>query len=90
VKHSFTSAVSDAGIEDFTFHDLRHTFGTRLAASGVDVAKTRELIARASITITMRYTRASDSGKRDDIARMAASYAQNDCQKTVTEVFGLP
>jgi hypothetical protein len=46
VKHSFTSAVSDAGITDFTFHDLRHTFGTRLAASGADVVKIRELMGR--------------------------------------------
>jgi integrase len=84
VKHSFTSAVRAAGIEDFTFHDLRHTFGTRLAASGADVVKIRELMGHASITTTMRYMHASDSGKRDAIARMAASYAQNDCHKIVT------
>ena len=84
VKHSFTSAVSDAGIADFTFHDLRHTFGTRLVTSGADVVKIRELMGHASITTTMRYMHASDSGKRDAIARMAARYAQNDCHKIVT------
>src|SRR5262245_1098765 len=35
-----------------------------------------------------RYMRASDSGKRDAIARMAASYAQNDCHKVVTNENG--
>ncbi len=68
VKYSFTTAVRNAGIEDFTFHDLRHTFGTRLAASGADVVKIRELMGHASITTTMRYMHASDSGKRDAIA----------------------
>jgi integrase len=81
VKHSFTSAVKAAGLTDFTFHDLRHTFGTRLAASGADVVKIRELMGHASITTTMRYMHASDSGKRDAIARMAASYATKDCHK---------
>jgi integrase len=84
VKHSFTSAVSDAGIEDFTFHDLRHMFGTRLAAPGADVVKIRELMGHASITTTMRYMHASDSDKRDAIARMAARYAQKDCHKIVS------
>jgi integrase len=73
VKHSFNSAVRAAGIEDFTFHDLRHTFGTRLAVSCADVVKIRELMGHASITTTMRYMHASDSGKREAIARMAAS-----------------
>jgi site-specific recombinase XerD len=62
----------------------RHTFGTRLAASGADVVKIRELMGHASITTTMRYMHASDSGKRDAIARMATRYAQNDCHKIVT------
>jgi len=84
VKHSFTSTVRAAGVEDFTFHDLRHTFGTRLAASGADVVKIRELMGHASITTTMRYMHASDSRKRDAIARMAASYSQKNCHKIVT------
>ncbi len=84
VKHSFTSAVKAADLADFTFHDLRHTFGTRLAASRADVVKIRELVGHASITTTMRYMHASDSGKRDAIAQMAASYATKDCHKIVT------
>jgi len=37
-----------------------------------------------SITTTIRNMHASDSGKRNAISRMAASYAQNDCHKIVT------
>lgn len=81
VKYSFTSAVHAAGIEDFTFHDLRHTFGTRLAAPGADVVKLRELMGHALITTTTRYMRASDSGMRQAIARMAASYSPKNCHK---------
>jgi integrase len=84
VKHSFTSAVSDAELKDLTFHDLRHTFGTRLAASGADVVKIKELMGHSSITTTMRYMHASDSGKHEAIARMAARHAQKDCHKIVT------
>jgi integrase len=85
VKHSFVSAVKAAGLEDFTFHDLRHTFGTRLAASGADVVKIRELMGHASITTTIRYMHASDSGKREAIAKMAASYTEQRCHKIVTK-----
>lgn len=85
IKHSFVSATRAAGLEDFTFHDLRHTFGTRLAASGADVVKIKELMGHASITTTMRYMHTSDKGKRDAIARMAERYAVEDCHKIVTK-----
>lgn len=42
VKKSFSAACREAGITNFTFHDLRHTFGTRLADAGVDVVKIKE------------------------------------------------
>jgi integrase len=81
VKKSFASACRGANITDFRFHDLRHTFGTRLADAGVDVGKIKELIAdagvdvgkikelmgHASIVTTMRYIHATDQGERGAI-----------------------
>jgi integrase len=84
VKHSFTSAVRAAELENLTFHDLRHTFGTRLAASGADVVKIKELMGHSSILTTMRYMHASDSGKHEAIARMGASHSRKSCHKIVT------
>jgi integrase len=43
---------------------MRHTFGTRLADAGVDVAKIQELMGHASVVTTMRYIHATDEGKR--------------------------
>jgi len=83
VKRSFASACREAGISDFTFHDLRHTFGTRLADAGVDVVKIKELMGHASIVTTMRYIHATDQGKRGAIVvlseyrqRIVASLSQ--------------
>ena len=67
VKRSFSAACREAGITNFTFHDLRHTFGTRLADAGVDVVKIKELMGHASIVTTMRYIHATDQRKRGAI-----------------------
>ena len=55
VKKSFSAACREADITNFTFHDLCHTFGTRLADAGVDVVKIKELMGHSSIVTTMRY-----------------------------------
>jgi integrase len=54
VKKSFSAACREASITNFTLHDLRHTFGPRLADAGVDVVKIKELMGHAAIVTTMR------------------------------------
>ncbi|MGH9759792.1 MAG: tyrosine-type recombinase/integrase, partial [Blastocatellia bacterium] len=67
VKHGFTSACSDAKIEDFHFHDLRHTTGTRLADSGVDAFAIAELLGHRDLQTTKRYTHATEARRRSAV-----------------------
>jgi integrase len=58
-------AVRDAGIEpDFRLYDFRHTFGSRSAMAGVDLATLKELMGHSSITTTMRYVHPTPEHKR--------------------------
>jgi integrase len=84
VKKSFSAACREAGITNFTFHDLRHTFGTRLADAGVDVVKIKELMGHASIVTTMRYIHATDQGKRGAIV-VLSEYRQKQRHKFVAD-----
>jgi integrase len=86
VKKSFSAACRETGITDLRFHDLRHTFGTRLADAGVDVVKVKELMGHASIVTTMRYTHATDQGQRGAITVLSECrqrHQRTDCRKFV-------
>ena len=84
IKKSFSAACREAGITNFTFHDLRHTFGTRLADAGVDVVKIKELMGHSSIVTTMRYIHATDQGKRGAIT-VLSEYRKQRRHKFVTK-----
>jgi integrase len=71
VKKGFVAACIDAGIADFHFHDLRHTFATRLGDAGCNVTTIARLLGHSNIQMSMRYTHASD-----DTLRNAVEYAQ--------------
>jgi integrase len=71
VKKGFVAACSEAGIADFHFHDLRHTFATRLGDAGCNVTTIARLLGHSNIQMSMRYTHASD-----DTLRNAVEYAQ--------------
>ena len=54
-KHWFDPAVDAAGIREFTWYCLRHTFASRLVMAGVDLRTVAELMGHKTIQMTMRY-----------------------------------
>lgn len=78
VKRAFAGAVIDAGIEDFRFHDLRHTFATRLNAAGVDAITRRDLLGHSTIEMSDDYTHSSSEGRRRAIEALSASRRNSD------------
>jgi integrase len=51
----FKSALKHAGVRDVRFHDLRHTFGTRLAAQGVPMRTLQEMMGHRDFKTTLIY-----------------------------------
>ncbi|MHC4277820.1 MAG: tyrosine-type recombinase/integrase [Planctomycetota bacterium] len=55
VKKSFHTALKRAGIRDFRFHDLRHTFASHLVMAGEHIVTVQELLGHKTLTMTLRY-----------------------------------
>ncbi|MFC1491018.1 tyrosine-type recombinase/integrase [Nitrospinota bacterium] len=82
VERGFKTALRKAGIEDFRFHDLRHDFGSRLAAQGAHPKAIQELMGHRTSHMTDRYLHFATSQKRDAISLLEASTRQQTGTKT--------
>ena len=63
IKHGFRGAREGAGIEDLTFHDLRHTWSTRAAECGVTETVRRDILGHSSSTMTGDYTHSTQESQ---------------------------
>lgn len=68
-KH-FGKALSIAEIEDFTWHDLRHTFATWLGQSGAPLEIIRDQLGHSSISVTQKYRHVVQSEVRNALQRI--------------------
>lgn len=61
---SWDEVIETAAIENFRWHDLRHTFASKLVQRGVSLYVVQKLLGHASIATTMRYAHlAPDQGR---------------------------
>lgn len=77
LRRAFYNALDKAGIEDFRFHDLRHTFATRLAQAGIDLYKIAKLLGHKTIAMTQRYSHHYPESLRDGVAVLDNNVVQN-------------
>ncbi len=67
IKNSYKTALRRAGIKDFRFHDLRHTFASQLVMAGVDLTTIKEFLGHKSLKMTLRYAHLAPEHKRKAI-----------------------
>jgi integrase len=84
-KHWFDDAVSEAGICNFTWYCLRHTFASRCAMAGVDIRTIAELMGHQTIQMTMRYAHLAPSYKLAAVERIAGTTKLDEATDTNTD-----
>jgi integrase len=69
-RYAFDQAVKEAKLDDFRFHDLRHTAASWLVQRGCTLKEVQEFLGHKSIAMTMRYSHLSPDHLRVAVARL--------------------
>ncbi len=72
LRRRYDSALKRAGVRRLRFHDLRHTFGTRMIGKA-DIRRVQEWMGHADIQTTMKYLHYAP---REEDARLVAEAFQ--------------
>jgi integrase len=72
LRRRYKRARDHAGLRPLRWHDLRHTFGSRLAASGIDLVTIKSAMGHADLKTTERYLHAKPA--TETAARFTAAF----------------
>ena len=70
VKRSFKTALKQADIKHFRFHDLRRTFATTLLDSGTNIKVIQHVLGHSSIMMTERYLAHNSKKELDAVSKL--------------------
>ena len=66
----FEESVQKAGIKNFRWHDLRHTFASKLVMAGVDLRTVQHLMGHKTIGMTVRYAHLAPEHQLSAVQRL--------------------
>lgn len=70
IRTAWETAIKKAGIEDFRFHDLRHSAASYLAMNGATLAEIAEVLGHRTLEMVRRYAHLSDQHVLGVVERM--------------------
>jgi len=68
--HWFVPAIRAAGISNYTWHDNRHTYASRLRQTGTPLGNIAELLGHKGLAMTRRYAHLSISNLHEAVSRI--------------------
>jgi len=78
IKTAFKGALKRAGIENFRFKDLRHTFASHMVMRGASMKELQELMGHKTMNMTMRYAHLSPEHKKKAVSLLNGLTAPTD------------
>ncbi len=69
-RYWFERALREAKIEGFHWHDLMHTFASRLVMAGVNLRAVQEALGHKSMSMTVRYAHLSPEYQLEAVERL--------------------
>ena len=85
IGSAFDSALRKAGIKDFHFHDLRHTFATHLLAAGESLGRLQKLLGHSTPAMTDRYAHLTSEAAHGAVAKLSQSFGDTGDTAEATE-----
>jgi integrase len=70
VRKSWLGVLAQARIKNFRWHDMRHSFASRLAMAGVDLNTIRDLLGHSDYKMTLRYAHLAPAHKAAAVAKL--------------------
>lgn len=77
LRTPFETALKRAGIEDFRWHDLRHSCASYLAMNGASLAEISEVLGHKTLSMVKRY------------AHLGQAHTSRVVESMNTKIFGL-
>ena len=80
IKRCWQAAIKKAGIDDFHFHDLRHSAASYLAMNGASSGEIAEVLGHKTLSMVKRYAHLSEAHTAGVVGRMNAAIFSNNRQ----------